>query len=438
MVALSAVGVGLREIGYLVQRSIRTVRRWLVRSETATELRDLSRSGRPPLYPEEERLRVVAFYCQTRPLPGCGRWSLQWAVAHLKNNPDALGICPSKSTLHRMLQDNRLKPHRSSYFLNITDPDFFPKMEHLVALYKNPPRHLFFFDECPGIQVLNRLTPDIRTETSKQRLEEFEYIRNGTVDLFSFLRQDDGTVAIEVHADHKMETFLGVFRRHAEQLPVDEKLHYVMDNLDSHRSYPFCRLVAKLSDIACPPEKQLSTQDKRVAWLQSEDKRIIVHFTPFHGSWLNQVEIWFGIMGRKVLTESFQSPDDLVAALLAFAENWNLLWAHPFKWRYDGADLHVKAVERFTKMLQISPKQINLRTLTKLLKLMTNLLNERFSRIPLPCWTRLVDTLDAQSDAIASIVREDPGPQRKANAKRAIAELNISLQKRNLYYQIAC
>ena len=143
-------------------------------------------------------------------------------------------------------------------------------------------------------------------------------------------------------------------------------------------------------------------------------------------------------MGRKVLTESFQSPDDLVAALLAFAENWNLLWAHPFKWRYDGADLHVKAVERFTKMLQISPKQINLRTLTKLLKLMTNLLNERFSRIPLPCWTRLVDTLDAQSDAIASIVREDPGPQRKANAKRAIEELNISLQKRNLYYQIAC
>jgi transposase len=438
MVALSAVGVGVREIGCLVQRSIRTVRRWLARSETATELCDLPRSGRPLLYPEEARLRAVAFYCQTRPLPGCGRWSLQWAVAHLEANPDVLGICPSKSTLHRMLQDNRLRPHRSRYFLHITDPDFFPKMEHLVELYKDPPRHLFFFDECPGIQVLSRLTPDIRTEATKQRLEEFEYIRNGTVDLFSFLRQDNGTVAIEVHADHKMETFLGVFRRHAERLPVDIKIHYVMDNLDSHRSYPFCKLVAELSGTTCPSEKQLSTRDKRVAWLQGADKRIVIHFTPFHGSWLNQVEIWFGIMGKKVLTESFRSPDELVAALVAFTENWNLLWAHPFKWSYDGVDLHAKAVERFIEMLRNSPNQLNLRTLTKLLKLMTNLLNERFSRIPISCWTRLVDTLDAQSDAIASIVREDPGPQRKANAKRTIVDLNITLQKRNLKYQLSC
>jgi transposase len=438
MVVLSAVGVRVREIGCLVQRSISTIRRWLVRSETTTELCDLPRSGRPPLYPEEERLRVVAFYCQTRPLPGCGRWSLQWAVAHLEANPDALGICPSKSTLHRMLQDNRLKPHRSRYFLHITDPNFFPKMEHLVELYKDPPRHLFFFDECPGIQVLNRLTPDIRTETTKQRLEEFEYIRGGTVDLFAFLRQDDGTVSIEVRADHKTETFLGVFRRHAQQLPVDEKIHYVMDNLDSHRSYPFCQLVAEFSGKTCPPEEQLSNREKRVEWLQRDDKRIVVHFTPFHGSWLNQVEIWFGIMGRKVLTESFRSPDDLVAALEAFAENWNQLWAHPFKWSYDGAELHVKAVERFTEMLRNSQDQLNLRTLTKLLRLMTNLLNERFSKIPVSCWARLVETLDAQSDAITSLVREDPGPQRKANARLAIAELNTMLQKREFNYQLAC
>lgn len=438
MVALSAVGVGVREIGGLVQRSIGTVRRWLERSESTNELRDLPRSGRPPLYPEEARLRTVAFYCQTRPLPGCGRWSLRWAVAHLTENPAALGICPSKSTLHRMLLDNRLKPHRSRYFLHITDPDFFPKMEHLVELYKAPPRHLFFFDECPGIQVLSRLAPDIKTETTKQRLEEFEYIRNGTVDLFAFLRQDDGTVAVEVQADHKTETFLGVFRRHAEQLPVDEKVHYVMDNLDSHRSYPFCQLVAELSGTNCPPQEQLSNRDKRVAWLQGTDKRIIIHFTPFHGSWLNQIEIWFGIVGRKVLTESFRSPDDLIAALVAFTENWNLLWAHPFKWSYDGEDLHIKAVKRFTEMLRYSPRQLNLRTLTKLLKLMTNLMNDRFSKIPISYWTRLASTLHDRSDAIASIVREDTGPQRTANAKRAIADLNITLKERDLNYQIAC
>jgi len=63
--------------------------------------------------------------------------------------------------------------------------------------------------------------------------------------------------------------------------------------------------VAELSGIACPPEHDLSNQAKRVQWLCREDKRIVIHFTPYHGSWLNLVEIWFGIMGAKVLRESF-------------------------------------------------------------------------------------------------------------------------------------
>ncbi len=438
MVALGAAGVAVREIGGFVQRSFVTVRRWLSRNETIADLCDLPRSGRPSLYSEEARLRAVAFYCQTQPLPGCGRWSLRWAAAHLIANPDALGISPSKSTLHRILRDNRLRPHQSRYFLHITDPDFFPKMEHLLELYKDPPRHLFFFDECPGIQVLSRLTPDLRTEATRKRLEEFEYIRNGTVDLFAFLRRDDGTVATECHADHTTDTFLGVFGRQAEHLPDNEQIHYVMDNLSSHRGYPFCQLVAELSGTQCPPEKTLNTQDKRVEWLRRTDKRIVIHFTPFHGSWLNQVEIWFGIMGRKVLTESFSSPEDLIAAILAFEENWNLLWAHPFKWSYDGEGLHQKAVSRFTEMLRNSATHLNLRNLTKLLMLMTNLLEERFSRIPMNSWTQLAYALDSQSDAIATIIREDAGPLRKKKAHRAIADLNAALQKRDLKHEVAC
>ena len=75
-------------------------------------------------------------------------------------------------------------------------------MEHLVALYMDPPRHLFFFDECPGIQILKRLTPDLQTEEMKIRLEEFEYIRNGTMDVFAFLSHIDGVVLAECRADH--------------------------------------------------------------------------------------------------------------------------------------------------------------------------------------------------------------------------------------------
>ena len=435
MVALadSDLEVEVRTIAVALHCSTYTVRRWIVRSETTGDLHDRPRSGRRPLlYSEEVKLRIAAFYCQTRPLPDCGRWSLRWAARHLKANPEKLGTSPSKSTLHRVLQSNRLKPHQSRYFLHITDPNFFPKMEHLVGLYNSPPRHLFFFDECPGIQILKRLTPDLRTESMKQRLEEFEYIRNGTLDVFAFLRHDDGTVTLECHADHTTSTFLGAFRRHVERQPKDEPLHYVMDNLSSHLGYPFCQLVAELSATSCPPQKELKTQTKRDEWLRREDKRIVIHFTPFHGSWLNLVEIWFGIMGRKVLTESFAAPDDLKAALEAFAEQWNLLLAHPFQWSYDGKGLHEKAVTRFTTMLRSSGAQMELRTLTKLLRLMTNLLEDYFSEVSEESWHQLVAALSSQSEGIAAFIEQEKGPVRKTKAQNAVGSLAKALRKRDL------
>ena len=123
-----------------------SVSRWNNRCAQTKNYKDLPRSGRPPFYTEDVKLKVIAFYCQKRPLPGCGRWSLRWAAQHLAANPEGIGKdTPSKSTIQRFLANNKLKPHRSRYFLHITDPDFFPKMEHLVALFKNPPGNLFFF-----------------------------------------------------------------------------------------------------------------------------------------------------------------------------------------------------------------------------------------------------------------------------------------------------
>ena len=222
--------VAVNAIARVVQYSVGTVRRWLQRGRTGAGVHDRPRSGRPPRYPEQAQLRMVALYCQTQPLPGCGRWTLRWAACRLKAEPDRLGASPSKSTLHRILQRNRLKPHQSRYFLHITDPDFFPKMEHLVGLYRNPPRNLFFFDECPGIQILKRLTPDLQTDTMRKRLEEFEYIRNDTLDVLAFLHHADGKVHLECHADHKTATFLEVFRRHTDRFPPTASLHYVKEH----------------------------------------------------------------------------------------------------------------------------------------------------------------------------------------------------------------
>jgi len=438
MLALANARVPVHAIALLVQYSVGTVRRWIRRSHSTGEARDRARSGRPPRYPQEAKLRMVAFYCQSQPLPDCGRWTLRWAAARLKAEPDRLGASPSKSTLHRILQSNRLKPHQSRYFLHITDPDFFPKMEHLIGLYHNPPPNLFFFDECPGIQILKRLTPDLQTDTMRKRLEEFEYIRNGTLDVLAFLNHADGTVYLECHGDHKTDTLVEVFRRHAGQFPPTQSLHYVMDNLSSHRAHRFCQLVAELSAIECPTEQALPTQAERVQWLGREDKRIVIHFTPYHGSWLNLIEIWFGIMGGKVLNESFGSPQEIKTALEAFMADWNTLLAHPFQWSYEGKALHEKAVQRFTKMLRISAATMEIRILTKQMMLLSNLLRDYFSEVSTDCWRQFAAALSSQSQAIAELIQREEGPRRKKKAQQAAADLTAALQEhRSLIDDIA-
>ncbi len=416
-------------IARVVCYSVRTVRRRIRRRQTTGDVHDRARSGRPAVYPEETRLRPVGFYCQTRPLPGCGRWTLEWAARRLKADPRPIGSSPGKSTLHRILKTNRLKPHQSRYFLHITDPDFFPEMEHLLGLYRRPPRHLFFFDECPGIRILKRLTPDVQSDAMKKRLEEFEYIRNGTMDVLAFLNHADAKVYLECRADHETDTFVAVFRRHARRFPQTEPLHYVMDNLSSHRGYPFCQPVAELSGIECPPEQDLCSQAERVAWLSGQDKRIVIRFTPYHGSWLNLVEIRFGIMGGKVLGESFGSPNEIKAGLEAFMADWNAFLAQPFNGSYDGTALHEKVVKRFTKMLHGAAAQMEVRTPTKQMRLLTNLLRDYCSEVSKESWNQLAATLSLQSETLAEIIRREDGPVRQQRAQQALADLTAALQE---------
>lgn len=332
--------------------------------------------------------------------------------------------------MHRILNSHDLRPHLSRYFLHVTDPDFFPKAERLIALYQAPPRHLFFFDECPGIQVLKRLTPDLQTEHMSVRLEEFEYVRNGTFDLFSVLNNADGTVYSEYHANHVTETFLGVFERHVRSIQTHEQLHYVMDNLSCHQGYPFCLTVARLSGIPCPPEMELNNQTKRREWLSSESKRIVIHFTPYHGSWLNPVEIWFSILSAKVLKESFDGPESLFSALHAFNSEWNTLLAHPFRWSYDGSGLHEKAVKRFIQMLHTGAATIDFRILSKLLRLMTNLLNQYFKQVSSNTWTSFAKAIDESQDAINALIKGHSKPQAKRKAELAFKGLLKALKDR--------
>ncbi len=397
-----------------------TVNRWLRRVKECEGTRDRSRTGRPAIYSETAKLRLTGFYCQTQPFLNSGRWSLRWAAVYLAAHPECIDASPGKSTIHRILKKNGLKPHQSRYFLHVTDPDFFPKMDHLIKLYKNPPKNLFFFDECPGIQILKRLLPDLRTEETKKRLEEFEYIRNGTMNVLAFFNYEDGKVFAECQADHKTDTFMEVFKRHCASCPDNERIHYVMDNLSTHRGYPFCRLVAELSGVPCPSIAELNNLEKRVEWLTSENKRVVIHFTPYHGSWLNLVEFWFGIMNKKVLNESYGSGQELKESFEYFLQEWNTLFAHPFNWSYEGKGLHKKVLARFTKILVTAANKLEISSLTKQLKLMFNLLNDYVSEIPLKYWKDLFETLQSQEIILRQLITEEKSFKRREKADTAL------------------
>ena len=385
-IVIASKGFSVSAVATLVGCCTATVARSIKRIRDTGDVVDLPRSGRPALYPETFKLELIGFYCQTQPFPNSGRWTIRWAAIYLAANPKIVNATPSKSTIHRILKENNLKPHQSRYFLHITDPEFFPKMDHLIKLYLNPPKNLFFFDECPGIQILKRLVPDLRTDETMKRLEEFEYIRNGTLDILAFFNYADGKVHAECHADHKTDTFLAIFERHVSSYPTNEQLHYVMDNLSTHRGYPFCKAVAELSGVGCPPENELNNLEKRVKWLKSTDKRIVIHFTPYHGSWLNLVEFWFGIINKKVLNGSYGSAEELKESFDFFHEEWNSLLAHPFRWSYDGTGLHKKAVNRFIKMLKLAANKLEISSLTKQLRLMSNLFDNYFYEISRDHW----------------------------------------------------
>ena len=321
----------------------------------------------------------------------------------------------------RILKKHDLKPHQSKYFLHISDPDFFPKLDHLLELFANPPERLWFFDECPGIQILTRIAPDMSTEDKQRWLREFEYNRNGTLDVMAFLEAKTGKVSAKCTFNHKSETFNEVFEGHVSDQPENARLDYVMDNLSSHCNDAFVELVAKLSNVACPTLKNGQT---RREWLQSTDKRIVIHFTPFHGSWLNRIEIWFGILNQKCLNESYDCYKSMIAAIYEFVDIWNTLLAHPFKFSYDGTGLHQKAVRRFMRILENQCRgPLPIKFLVKQLLIMTNLINTYSKKVDFKVWVQLDELLRSRKAHLKELIEFDEKPKRKQKAHEALEKL---------------
>jgi len=317
--ALSMGGIGERSIAIFTATHPKTVRRWVCRVEEGKPLTDVRRCGRPRRFSEAARLMTIAVYCQhSPPLPGIHLWSLRDAQRYFKEHPESIGGPISRATIHRILLDHALRPHRRKYYLQITDPDFFPKMGHIIENYSHPPQNLYCFDECTCIQALKRLTPTLPPAADQTALEDFDYRRNGTTDLLAFLNPATGKVYGQCTENHDRNTLCRVFSSHVRIHPPDAVIHYIMDNLSTHYHNDFCQTVAELSRV---PYSPLKTGAKRRQWLQSQHKRIVVHFVPFHASWLNMVEIWFGILKSKCLKyDQFFSVEQLRQSIIAFID----------------------------------------------------------------------------------------------------------------------
>ncbi len=235
---------------------------------------------------------------------------------------------------------------------SIPDEDFTAKAEHICQLYQQAPELarlgevVFSSDEMTGVQARERLHPDKPMEPGKAVRQEFEYDRHGTLSLIVHRDVASGKVVAPFAAPTRNEEdfALSVVLAMCE-LPEAKRWHFVSDNLNTHLSESLVRLVACLEEQKIDlgrkgKEGILASKISRMAYLSDPSHRLVFHYTPKHASWLNQVEIWLGILTRKVLKRgSFTSVQDLQEKIFSFIQYYNEQWARPFKWTYQGKPL---------------------------------------------------------------------------------------------------
>ena len=284
-------------------------------------LDDLPRSGRPREVTSLERHQVTATACRSPADRGFQR--VLWDHATLARAVTSAGLVRSISarTVGRILHDAEIKPHPVKMWCHSQDPAYQEKMRAIVERYVHLPKGepVLSIDEKTGMQALSRRRPLQPAGPGRRARFDFEYERNGTRCLFACFNAGSGMVLGRCTTQRTRTDFLS-FMDCVASTYRQRRVHVILDNLNTHRD---TRQGAFMTE-----------------WNGRHGNRFVFHYTPTHGSWLNQVELWFCVLSRRILRYGdFHSPDELVAAIRAFMHQWNQTEAHPFRWTYEGLPL---------------------------------------------------------------------------------------------------
>jgi len=291
--------------------SVQTICLWRKRyAEYGIEgLQDEPKSGRPRQIGRDKVAEIVA--TTLTPPEGVTHWSARRLAKQV-------GV--GHSTVHRIWQACDLKPHRIETFKFSQDPQLKEKVVDIVGLYLNPPEGALVLgvDEKSQIQALQRTQPMLPLRPGKVARHTHDYKRNGTTTLFAALNVATGEIIGECHPRHRHQEFLKFLKQLDREVPGKE-LHLIVDNYGTHKHENVQR------------------------WLKRH-RRFHLHFTPTGASWMNMVEIWFGIITNQAIRRgSFDNVAALVGAIKAFLARWNE-GAKPFVWTKTAEQILAKAV----------------------------------------------------------------------------------------------
>jgi len=321
------------------------------------------RRGSPGTYSAEQVTQIIAIACE--PPSQSGRPVETWTGRELADEAVRRGIVTSISTsqVNRYLAEADLQPHRSKYWLNSTekDPEVFEKQVQTVCntyleapeLYFQYNTHTVSVDEMTGVQALERNAETIPMKPGQPTRIEFEYTRHGTLCLIGNWHVVEGQmIAPTIRPTRTEEDFLWHIFNTIETDP-DAGWVFVADNLNTHCSESLVRYIATLEGIHQSTLGRkgksgiLQSMASRKAFLSDREHRVRFVFLPKHTSWLNQIEIIFGIVTRRVFRHSnFKSIGEMKQRLSNFIEYFNRTFAKPMHWTYTGRPVKNESIKR--------------------------------------------------------------------------------------------